>query len=172
MKRTILLFAALLIGLTTASATEQNTKKQFKNNSFYKNAEPIVFVERGIEFLVFPNGSFDFNTKNNFYNNSRRSTINTRYQSSSKNIKFSNIRVKKGVIISKDRFGKIKRIGNVFLNYDRRGNITQIGSVNINYNRGNGIVKQVGGLKVNYNRKGKIVNLRGKVNRNIKSNRK
>ena len=28
----------------------------------YRHAEPIVFVERGIEFYVFPNGEFDFNT--------------------------------------------------------------------------------------------------------------
>jgi hypothetical protein len=28
----------------------------------FRNAEPIVFMERGVEFFVFADGQFDFNT--------------------------------------------------------------------------------------------------------------
>jgi hypothetical protein len=29
----------------------------------FRNAEPIVFMERGVEFFVFADGQFDFNTR-------------------------------------------------------------------------------------------------------------
>ena len=65
MKRLLLLFAGLLIGLTSASATElhhQKKKTKIDKTKRYRYAQPIMFVERGVEFLVFPDGSFDFNT--------------------------------------------------------------------------------------------------------------
>ena len=183
MKRVLLVFASLLIGLTTATATEQNnttSKIKLEKKKNYRNAEPIVFMERGIEFLIFPNGTFDFNTKTNntFYNdayyrnNSRRSNINTSQRGPNSNIGFTSVSKKnRGVSILRDRTGKIKQIGNVFLNYDRHGNITRAGSISINYTRGiNTTVNQVGGLKVNYNRFGEIINTRGHVNGNNNRN--
>ncbi|SFZ91702.1 hypothetical protein SAMN05428642_102240 [Flaviramulus basaltis] len=187
MKRTLLLFAGLLIGLTAASATEQNNQKQDNHLDItkrYRYAQPITFMERGIEFLIFPDGSFDFNTNNNtsnafntdsgyydddvFYkNNSKRGSVNATYRGPNVNIQFSSNRADRGVSIIRDRDGKVRRIGNVFLNYDRYGNITRAGSVFINYSRGkNAVVTQIGGLKVNYNRWGEIVSTRGYVNWN------
>ncbi|MEP5341526.1 MAG: hypothetical protein ABJL44_14420 [Algibacter sp.] len=172
MKKLVLVFAGLLIGLTTVSATalktpiQKNTVKKSKN---YRYAQPIVFVERGVEFLIFHDGSFDFNTNhhNKTYNNthskykkSRRSNVNTTYGSQYRNTKSG------GALISRDRNGKVKRIGNVYLNYDRYGKITRAGSVYMNYSRGHhGDLKQVGSLHVNYNHSGKIVKTRGKVNK-------
>lgn len=181
MKRLVLLFAGLLIGLATASAAELNSQKQNKTldkTKNYRYVQPIIFMERGIEFLIFPDGSFDFNTNtstalskgsefnNNLYykNNSKRGSINT-------NIKYSNSSINRGVPIIRDRNGKIRRIGNVFLNYDRYGNITRAGSVFIQYNKGrNSIVNQIGGLRVKYNHWGEIVNTRGYINRYNRNN--
>ena len=178
MKRTLLLFAGLLIGLTTTTVTAQNRQKPKVNlniTQHYRYAQPIAFMERGVEFLIFPDGSFDFNTNanNGFYddayykNNSKRGSVNAMYRGPNVNIQFSSNRVDRGVSIIRDRDGKVRRVGNVFLNYDRYGNITRVGSVFINYSRGlNPVVTQVGGLHVQYNHWGEIVSTRGYVNRN------
>lgn len=175
MKRLVLLFAGLLIGLTTVSATELHHHKAEDNLDIkkrYRYAQPIIFVERGVEFLIFPDGSFDFNT-NKVYN----SNSYNRYRSSKKNRKnkryvtpgryaHSNWHPNRGVSISHDRDGKVRRIGNVYLNYDRFGKIKRAGSVYMSYSRGyRATLRQVGGLQVNYNRWGEIVNTRGHVKR-------
>ena len=178
MKRLVLLFAGMLIG-TTAFATELNHQKTGDHLDItkrYRYAQPIMFIERGIEFLIFPDGSFDFNTHidNGFYddgmynkNNSKRGSINANHRGPNTQIQFSNMRANRGVQIIRDRYGKVRRIGNVFLNYSRNGNITRVGSVFINYRRGrNTVVNQVGGLRVQYNHWGEIVHTRGFVNWN------
>jgi hypothetical protein len=179
MKRLLLVCASLLIGLTTASATDLNNQKttiKLEKKKNFRFAEPIAFIERGVEFLIFPDGSFDFNTyvNDDFYddvlyrNNTRRRDINTTQRGPNATMAFNTAsRKNRGVMISRDRTGKVRRIGNVFLNYDRLGNITRVGSVFINYSRGrNAVVTQVGGLSVQYNRWGEIVRTRGFVNRN------
>ncbi|WNH12201.1 hypothetical protein [Thalassobellus suaedae] len=174
MKRTVLLFAGLLVGLTTASAktlTINNITNNLNKTKHYRNAEPITFVERGVEFLIFPDGSFDFNTninnnQNNIYykSDSKRSSVNRTYSSRNTSIQYTS-NYNRGVNIIRDRNGKVRRIGNVFLNYDRYGKITRAGNVFMNYNRGrNNTLTQVGGLHVNYNRWGEIINIRGQVN--------
>lgn len=174
MKR-VLLFAGLLLGLiTTVPAAEFNSQKQ--NNTLLKNkncrfAQPIIFIERGIEFLIFPDGSFDFNTnrKHRFYNDRyhkrRRSNLNS--VNRGPNARFNRYNNNRGVIISRDRNGNVRRVGNVFLNYDRFGRITRAGSIFMNYNRRgrNSSLIQVGNLSVDYNRWGEIVYTRGQVHR-------
>ena len=138
-------------------------------------AQPIMFVKRGIEFLIFPDGSFDFNTNidDGFYDdtyyrfNSRRSNINTTRRGPNSSIKYRlNRYTNRGVLISRDRDGKVRRIGNVYVNYDRSGRITCTGSIFMSYNRGKySNLYRVGGLQVNYNQRGEIVNTRGQVNR-------
>ncbi|KJD32923.1 hypothetical protein PK35_08070 [Tamlana nanhaiensis] len=178
MKRVLLLCAGLFIG-TSAFATTLNNQAvtQTTNNAKrYHYAQPITFIERGVEFLIFPDGSFDFNTHilDDFYNddvyfksNSKRSSINASYRGPNVNVNFTTNRGNRGVNIVTDRNGKVRRIGNVFINYDRYGNITRAGSVFIRYGRGrNATLTQVGGLYVNYNRWGEIINTRGYVNYN------
>jgi len=151
MKKVALLFASLLIGLTTASAKELNNKitnNHINKTKHYSNAEPIVFIENGVKFLIFPDGSFNYKNITT-YNNKRK-----------------NIKSKYVINTSRDRNGKINRIGHVNLNYDRYGKITRVGSVNIDYNRNNGILTRVGGLHINYNHKGKIPNSKGKIHNN------
>ena len=178
MKRVLLVFASVLIGLTTASGTElnsQKTKIDFDKTKKYRYAQPIMFVERGIEFLIFPDGSFDFNPNINdgFYDdtfsrrNSRRSTINATHRGPNSSIKYNSNRYSnRGVSISRDRNGKVRRIGNVSVNYDRYGRITRTGSIFMNYNKGkHSELSRVGGLRVDYNKHGEIVNTSGQVNR-------
>lgn len=177
MKRLLLVFASLLIGLATASATSADTKnpqERFDRNKKLRFTQPINFVERGVEFLIFPDGSFDFNTnmynvqnRNTYYGaNARRSSIDVGYRSPNVSVNYSSNRNSntRGVSVIRDFNGNVRRVGNVYLNYDRQGRISRVGSVFIDYNRGNGWLRNVGGLQINYNRWGEIVSLRGQVN--------
>lgn len=175
MKKLVLLITGLLLSVATVNATENHTEKgtHLDKTKRYRYAQPIMFVERGVEFLVFPDGSFDFNTNadSGFYEdtyyrtNSKRSRVNTTYGAPGRTVAYTS-NYNRGVSISHDRDGKVRRIGNVYLNYDRYGKIKRAGSIYMDYNRGKGTLKQVGGLRVNYNHWGEIVNLRGQVNRN------
>jgi hypothetical protein len=170
MKRIVLLFAGLLMALTTTSATEFNSKKEqnhLDKTKRFRYTQPITFVERGVEFLIFPDGSFDFNTNDNnsYYNsNSKRRSTNASYNGPRVNINYSSSQPT-GTHISRDRNGSITSVGDVYLNYDRYGRVTRIGSVFINYSRGsNATLSQVGGLHVNYNHYGEIMNIQGQIN--------
>ena len=62
MKKITLLVATVLLVGNIVNATEVNTLGE-ERRARYSFDEPISFVERGIEFFVFPNGDFDFNTR-------------------------------------------------------------------------------------------------------------
>ncbi|MFH4965303.1 hypothetical protein V8G69_09900 [Gaetbulibacter sp. M235] len=170
MKTLVLFITGLLLSLTTVSASD--IKPEPKGNNLditkrYRYAQPVVFFESGIEFMIFPDGSFDFDTRHeSYYNssNSRRTSVNASFKTRGLNVQYTSDYYNKPMII-KDRFGKIIRIGNTPIYYDRMGDVTQIGSVDINYKRGNKLLYKVGGLRVNYNHWGQIVNTSGYVNR-------
>lgn len=109
------------------SSVEANVGNNFPDRFgfVYSYDNSVNFVERGIEFFVFTNGDFDFNTR--FGNN-------------------------RGVRINRNFNGQIRRVGNVFINYDRFGNVTRIGNIFINYRRGR--LHRVGDLRVRYDRWG------------------
>lgn len=159
MKTILLLFTGMLLSINTVTATNLSSKDNGLDiTKRYRFAQPIVFVERGIEFFIFPDGSFDFNT--NYVENTRRNNVNSNYNgqrgSSSRSIKTN---------IARDRNGTIRSINNVLLNYDKFGKVTKIGNVFMDYDHGKkGTLTQVGNLKVNYNRWGEIVATRGFVN--------
>ncbi|MGB6267585.1 MAG: hypothetical protein WBF67_01125, partial [Olleya sp.] len=123
------------------------------------------------EFLIFPDGSFDFNTQldytqgDNYYrrSNTKRRSVNTTYGAPGTYVTYSNPR-DRGIIITHDRDGKVRRIGHVFLNYNRIGQIKRIGSVYIAYNR-QGLVTQIGGMRLKYNKRGKLIKTIGQINR-------
>lgn len=179
MKQVLLFFTMLLAGLTTVSATIDNHDHgQSVTKNMNRYAEPIVFMERGIEFLIFPDGSFDFDAHNHndiyrdtyYRSNTKRSRISARQSGPHVSLGYTSHK-NYGVYISRDRSGKIRRIGNVYVNYDRKGKVSRIGSVFMTYGRGrNGTLRQVGGLQVNYNLWGEIVSLRGQVNHNTRCN--
>lgn len=169
MKKVILLLAVMLTGLTSATAKEASTSKNSKKldlTSRYNYVQPIMFVERGVEFLIFADGSFDFNT--NFVGNSTRSrnyrnrkgNINRSYGAPGTTYRHIGAR---GVRITHDYLGRVRRIGNVFINYDRQGRIKRAGTVYMQYrfNR----LQQVGNLRLQYNRRGRLIGFKGFVNR-------
>jgi len=172
MKNLVLLFTSVLMGLTTVTAENKSASKGedlVSNRNHY--VQPILFVERGVEFLIFPDGSFDFNTQldytqgDTYYrrSNTRRRQVNTTYGAPGTFVTYSNQR-DRGIVILHDRSGKVRRIGNVFLNYNRYDQIRRIGSVYVGYNRF-GLVSQIGGMYLRYDRRGRLIRTTGHVNR-------
>ncbi|MFV5683958.1 hypothetical protein ACM55I_00760 [Flavobacterium sp. GB2R13] len=161
-KITLLVASIFLIGGGVANATEKtNFSHERRSPVDFRNAEPIVFTERGIEFFVFPDGQFDFNTRPSngndmYYKSTRTSAVNKTYGTPT-NYRNENY----GVKVEHDNSGKVRRIGNIFINYDSNDRIKRVGSIYMTYNRY--ALEQVGGLQIIYNRRGQIVDIVGSV---------
>ena len=158
MKKSILIVASIFFTGNLAIASEKIIISEKSVSNFECNSnEPIVFLERGIEFYVFLNGQFDFNTRQNkshtYYRNGRRNTVSMNYGPNNN-----------GVLIEHDNFGRIRRIGNIFMNYDNRNRINRIGHVFMNYNSFG--LDRIGGLSVIYNRYGQVIDFIGAVQGN------
>ncbi len=137
--RTGILFILTLMLLTPIKAnTNEISTSELGVNIKRTYSNSISFVERGVEFHVFLNGDFDFNTH---YRNTRYVDYRGR-----------RTRVNRGVRIERDYRGRVRRVGNVFVNYGVRGNVTRIGNVFMRYRRGN--LVRVGDLHIRYDRWG------------------
>ncbi|MBC7523275.1 MAG: hypothetical protein H7239_02395 [Flavobacterium sp.] len=157
-KITLLVASVLLLGNhAKASPMRKSTSIDFASN--YNYNEPITFTERGIEFFVFLNGDFDFNTRpedsqgDYQYKQAGRRTADAN--------RGNNIPENYGVLIERDGFGRVRRVGNTFINYDFQDRVTRIGSIYMRYNRFN--LAQVGGLQIVYNRFGEIIDVFGQI---------
>lgn len=157
MKKITFLVASILLvgGVANAQGLIKNSGEEKRTR--YSFDEPISFTERGIEFFVFPNGEFDFNTRPDdsqgdyFYKGAgARTTVST-----------SRRPVNYGVRIEHDSFGRVRRIGNTFINYDNRDRVSRIGTVYMKYNRT--ALTQIGGMRIVYNRRGEIVDTIGRI---------
>lgn len=159
MKKITLLVAGILLVGSVAKASELNFTDEGTRTRFSFD-EPISFTERGIEFFVFQNGDFDFNTRPNdsqgdyFFRSAGKRVSNTSTARGNANINY-------GTLIEHDSFGRVRRVGNTFINYDSLDRVSRIGTVYMKYNRFS--LTQVGGLKIVYNRRGDIVDMVGSV---------
>jgi hypothetical protein len=160
MKNITLLVAGLLLTGSLASATETSlvSVAAYHTPVDYRNAEPVIFMERGIEFMVFPNGDMDFNTQPSangsmYYRQAPGGRRNETYGASTAN---------GGTRVEHDYNGKVRRVGNVYINYDYEGRVKRIGSVYMNYNRY--ALVQIGMLNIIYDYNGRIIDTRGYVN--------
>lgn len=156
MKNCTLLVASIILFGNAAHATVSNSNTVTINNRFNQE-EPIAFFEKGIQFFVFPNGEFDFNTcpqdsQGDYYY--KTGTTTSTYDSNRRAQNY-------GVIIEHDGFGRIRRVGNTFINYDYRNRVNRIGSVFMRYNRW--AITQIGGMQLVYNRRGELINTIGTV---------
>jgi len=157
-KITFLVASIFLFGGIVANATERDHRRSPVD---FRNADPIVFTERGVEFFIFPDGQFDFNTRPStgdmYYKQGRRtSDVNKTYGAPS-NAQNRNY----GVKVEHDNRGRVRRVGNVMINYDENDRVKRVGSVYMAYNRY--ALDRVGGLQIVYNRRGQIVDIVGAV---------
>jgi len=167
MKKITLLVASIFLAGGMAYASENpvfsdnNGEKRIRLVD-YRDAEPIVFNERGIDFYVFPTGEFDFNTRPEdshgdyyFKTAGKRSTVIVERGGRPENF---------GVRIERDAFGRVRRVGNTFINYDAFDRVYRIGTVYMRYN--SFALTQIGGMRIMYNRSRQIIDMCGDVKRN------
>ncbi len=155
MKNSTLLVASIILfgNAAMASVIIRNTDEVHNR---FNQEEPIAFIEKGIEFLVFPNGEFDFNTR------PQDSQGDYYYKTATSRTATSERRTQNyGVRIEHDSFGRIRRVGNTFINYDNRDRVNRIGSVFMRYNRW--AIIQIGGMQLVYNRRGELIDTIGTV---------
>ncbi|TBX67498.1 hypothetical protein EZL74_09515 [Flavobacterium silvisoli] len=157
MKKITFLVAVVLLLGNAANASEIMKKSGEEKRNPYNYDDPISFTERGIEFFVFPNGDFDFNTR------PQDSQGDYYYRTAGKRETKTAARrpVNYGVLIEHDSFGRVRRIGNTFINYDSRDRVNRIGSVYMKYNRYS--LTQIGGMRIVYNYRGEIIDMIGKI---------
>lgn len=159
-KITLLLVASILLVGNMALASENPVFSDNTNRRGYyidyRDAEPIIFKERGIEFMLFPNGEFDFNTRPSgprYHVNGTNGAPGTRgYYGPSE----------RGIRVEHDNFGRVRRIGNVYINYDAFGRVKRIGTIYMSYN--SFAVTKVGNMRIVYDRRGRIVDVYGFIN--------
>lgn len=161
MKKITLLAATILLVGNVATASELNFTDG--NNNRFSFDEPIAFTERGIEFFVFPNGDFDFNTRPDdsqgdyFFRGAGKKGSDKIAERGGRPINY-------GTLIEHDSFGRVRRVGNTFINYDTRDRVSRIGTGYMKYNRF--ALAQIGGMRITYNRFGEITDMVGQVKRN------
>jgi hypothetical protein len=157
MKKITLFVASLMLvaNATKASTLINDAKKNTEFKTGFDHNEPIEFNERGIQFYVFANGEFDFNTQN------ENSQGGMYYKTAGRRSFEINFNLNGGVAIERDNYGRVRRVGNTFINYDFQDRVSRIGSVYMRYNRF--ALIQVGGLQIVYNRFGEIVDIFGQV---------
>lgn len=161
MRKITFLVASLMLMLNATVAQDANGRRgggrhyEEEQNQYavdYRDAEPIVFMERGVEFLVFPNGDFDFNanfnTTSGYYGRRENNQVD--------------VDRARAIRIDRDFNGRVRRVGNVYINYDFYGRVKRVGGVFISYN--NFALTQIGGLRLFYNHHGQIVWVSGSVN--------
>lgn len=159
-KITFLVVASILLVGNMALASENPVFSDNTNRRGYyidyRDAEPIIFRERGIEFMLFPNGEFDFNTRPSgprYHVNGTNGAPGTRgYYGPSE----------RGIRVEHDNLGRVRRVGNVYINYDAFGRVKRIGTIYMNYN--SFAVTKVGNMRIVYDRRGRIVDVYGFIN--------
>lgn len=170
MKKITLLVASLLLMSNVNIASEKNVftgnEEGYHFITDYRDADPIVFKERGVEFFIFLDGQFDFNTQPIVTptRNRTESMNGTHGAPGVRTVTVSNTYYGpvRGVKVEHDYQGRVRRVGNVFINYDAYGRVKRVGSVYMKYN--SFALKQVGGMKIFYNRRGQIMDIVGYVN--------
>lgn len=150
--RKLVVMVVLFLGGMTAQANEvTNLDHNNTTGIRYNTPQAIKFVQRGVKFIVFPNGEFDYkflnpqqhgrrghNAPGTTYNNRR----NNRY-------------------VSYDYFGNVTKVGRNFIYYNRNCDVNQIGNITLRYRHGR--LVRVGNLRIFYNRYGDIAYTEGRV---------
>ncbi|UJH91534.1 hypothetical protein LZ575_02015 [Antarcticibacterium sp. 1MA-6-2] len=150
MKKITFLVALFFIGWTGYASTANLLRPNY--------GEAFIFIERGVEFAVYPNGEFDFYYNPQFLNTSPMQIGHPGY-----NISY-NAYHNYDAFVQYDDFGAVIQIESVPVYYDYYGRLVQAGDVVIHYNS-IGRIARIGGMKVRYNSFGQPIRYVGYINR-------
>lgn len=150
MKKLFSIVALLVVGISAVAAP----KTSAAIGSSYSYGEPFIFVERNVEFAVYPDGQFDFLYHPRGIKISRINPhVNMSY----------NAGYNYNPYIQFDDFGAVVQIESVPVYYDYYGRIIQAGSVLISYNNF-GRISRIGNLMVHYNPYNQYTHYSGFIN--------
>ena len=160
----LLLLAVLFLGGITAQANQVTDLDHGQKKGIrYNQAQPITFVQKGIQFFVYSDGDFDFEVLRSTYNGLRGNQFfNAPGITFGVNFPYSNRR-----LVRYDHWGNISKVGRNHILYNRRGKVNRIGTVSMRYR--NGRLTRVGNMFLAYDRWGRIAGLEGQVHHNHSS---
>lgn len=166
MRPLLLLIALLFLGTTPTKATSVNNTEHHLKESRRSILKPVNFVENGIQFFVYPDGSINFNIPRSSYTVGRRTAqmVYIPHDSSP----YSSLNPYRRGYIKYNKLGQVNAIGNTPLYYDRYKRIQQIGNIVIHYKRGR--LNRIGNMKVHYDRSGNIFKTTGIIDKRLQKN--
>lgn len=148
MKRRLLFLMMILGGFTAQANTTADPIKR-RATVHPVMTQPVMFIEDGIKFFIYPDGAIEFATPLNgsyAYNTGHRGSRSAEY---GRNRSYFNN------YVIRDRAGRVYKVGRVNLFYDRTGKVTRVGDTRIGYKHGE--LDQVGRMKIHYNRNGQFI---------------
>ncbi|MEZ7495204.1 hypothetical protein QO206_06885 [Leeuwenhoekiella aequorea] len=162
MKRTLLFLAAsFVIGATAQAADFAQVTAPGDNLIINSTAmSPVIFIERGVEFLVYPNGTLDFNvTPSSTRMNGKY--VKQVYYAGNHNVDYkTGANYRKGYV-QYNRSGQVIQIGTLTIDYLRNGQVSRIGAIPVKYKKGR--LDQIGNAKMHYDRSGRIYKQTGNL---------
>tara|TARA_Y100001934_G_C12362157_1_gene781356 strand:- start:950 stop:1504 length:555 start_codon:yes stop_codon:yes gene_type:complete len=159
MKRTLFFLAASFVITATAQASEVNSiglQTKTETPAFY--LQPVVFITQGVEFLIYPDGTLDYNLPPSSVSLNGRRVNQVYYNSNSVYDSGNNYR--RGYV-QYHRNGQVAQIGRLLIDYHRNGRVGRIGDVAITYKKGR--LDKIGNLKMHYDRSGRIYKQTGTI---------
>lgn len=165
MRNALLLVALFLGGITTQAIAQRHDGVVVKkgNKHRYYKSQSVRFVENGVLFTVYTDGTFSFTDQfyGKPYRKNRRVHKMNYYGKSRQHGKYR--RGYRPIRVDTDPFGNIIGVNGICISYKRNGKVKQIGTVPIFHKRG--YMVQVGGMTLQYDRFGNIRNRFGIINR-------
>tara|TARA_R110002020_G_scaffold424442_1_gene633649 strand:- start:4353 stop:4895 length:543 start_codon:yes stop_codon:yes gene_type:complete len=146
MKTKVLYLGALfLIGAAAQAKTTPTVQKSVNIEvKSYSPFAPVAVIEKGIEFLIYPNGTVDFNMPRSSVSIGRRSVKEIR---SNKSVVINKRGIYRPGYVRYDRAGRLIQVGKVPLFYKQNGKIAKVGNTAIQYHKGR--IYRVGNIKMN-----------------------
>ena len=164
MKKLVLILTAMLLAGTAARATDQKGLIEKDGvEKRYRQKQPIVFMQGGVKFFIFPDGQLDFRIQG-LRSRSGYTNVDWRWDNGRYNTPGSRYGYFDPYhdMVRYDYYGRLKRVKNNAISYNRYDQVRRIGNVDLRYNH-RGLLTQVGGLKIYYHKNGKIRFTEGSV---------
>ena len=159
MKRTLFLVAASFVIGATVQASEHVSSAVENSKPITRNyVQPVIFVEQGIEFLIYPDGTLDFNTTPSSVRLNGRHVSQVYY--TSRDLYGTGANYRKGYV-QYNRNGQVAQIGGISIAYTHNGQVNRIGDIPVKYKKG--ALDKVGNLKMHYDRSGRIYKQTGSI---------
>jgi hypothetical protein len=157
----LLVLAVLFLGGITAQANQVTDLDHGQKKGIrYNQAQPITFVQKGIQFFVYTDGDFDFQ----LIRSNNRGRRGTQYLNAPGSTFGVNYPYNTSRLVRYDYWGNINKIGRNHIFYNRNGRVNHIGNTTMRYR--NGRLARIGNMTVIYDLRGRISRLQGQIHHN------